>query len=74
MRNCRGFSAAVFVILTTLFAPNNLLADVTGSITGVVRDRAQAVVTGARVSVTNVQTNLSQSTTSGPDGTYHFLA
>ena len=74
MRNCRGFSAALFIILTMLFAPNNLLADVTGSITGVVRDRAQAVVTGARVTVTNVQTNVSQGTTSGPDGTYHFLA
>jgi hypothetical protein len=50
------------------------MADVTGSISGVVRDRGQAVVTGARVTVTNSQTNLSQTTTSGPDGTYHFLA
>jgi len=74
MRNCQRFSAAVFVIVTMLFAPHALLADVTGSISGVVRDRGQAVVTGAHVTVTNVQTNLSQSTTSGADGTYHFLA
>jgi len=74
MRKCQGFSAAVFVIVTMLFAPHALLADVTGSISGVVRDRGQAVVTGAHVTVTNVQTNLSQTTTSGPDGTYHFLA
>jgi Carboxypeptidase regulatory-like domain len=74
MRNCQRFSAAVFVIVTMLFAPSALLADVTGSISGVVRDRGQAVVTGARVTVTNAQTNLSQTTTSGPDGTYHFLA
>ncbi len=46
----------------------------TGSITGVVRDRAQAVVTGAKVQITNVQTNFSQVTTSATDGSYHFLA
>src|SRR5262249_40198205 len=74
MRNCQRFSAAVFILVTMLFATNLLFADVTGAISGVVRDRGQAVVTGARVTVTNVQTNLSQSTTSGPDGTYHFLA
>lgn len=49
-------------------------ADVTGSITGVVHDRAGAVVTGAKVKVTNTQTNLSQETTTGSDGSYHFLA
>jgi hypothetical protein len=49
-------------------------ADVTGSISGAVRDRAQAVVTGAKVTVTNVQTNLTQEATSGADGSYHFLA
>jgi Carboxypeptidase regulatory-like domain len=49
-------------------------ADVTGSIAGVVRDRAQAVVVSAKVRITNSQTNLSQETISGPDGAYHFLA
>src|SRR5579863_9529259 len=49
-------------------------ADVTGSITGVVRDRAQAVVAGAKVSVINVQTNLNQEVTSAADGSFHFLA
>ena len=51
-----------------------LRADVTGSISGVVRDRAQAVVTGAKVQITNVQTNVSQETNTGSDGSYHFLA
>ncbi|MGA9981476.1 MAG: carboxypeptidase-like regulatory domain-containing protein, partial [Candidatus Sulfotelmatobacter sp.] len=46
----------------------------TGSITGVVHDRAQAVVAGAKVQVTNVQTNFSQVATSAADGSYHFLA
>jgi hypothetical protein len=49
-------------------------ADVTGSITGVVRDRAQAVVAGAKVQITNLQTNFSEVTTSAADGSYHFLA
>jgi hypothetical protein len=74
MRNGQKFCAAVFALVVMLLAPGALFADVTGSIGGVVRDRAQAVVTGAKVTVTNVQTNLSQEVTSGPDGSYHFLA
>ena len=74
MRNGQKFCAAVFVIMTMLLAPATLFADVTGSIVGVVRDRGQAVVAGAHITVTNVQTNLSQEITSGPDGSYHFLA
>jgi hypothetical protein len=74
MRNGQKFCAAVFVILTMLLAPRTLFADVTGSITGVVHDRAGAVVAGAKVTVTNVQTNLSQVATTGPDGVFHFLA
>ena len=57
-----------------VIAPNNLLADVTGSITGVVHDPSQAVVKGAHVTVTNTQTNLSQHTVSADDGSYRFLA
>ena len=67
--------AALFVgVLATLLISTSLWADVTGSITGVVRDPRQAVVTGAKVQVTNVQTNVSQDTTTGADGSYHFLA
>jgi len=51
-----------------------LRADVTGSILGVVHDRSQAVVAGAKVVATNVQTNLTQETTSGSDGSYRILA
>ena len=60
--------------LPLVFASIAARADVTGSITGVVRDPAQAVVAGARVRVTNIQTNLSLETTSATDGSYHFLA
>lgn len=48
--------------------------DVTGSVNGVVHDRANAVVANAKVTITNSQTNSSQTVTTGSDGTYHFLA
>jgi len=51
-----------------------LRADVTGSVLGVVRDRTQAAVGGARIVVVNVQTNFSKETTSAADGSYHILA
>jgi hypothetical protein len=51
-----------------------LRADVTGSIFGFVRDKSQAVVAGARVTATNIETNLVKETTSGPDGEYRLLA
>jgi hypothetical protein len=62
------------VSILLVFGISTARADVTGSITGVVRDRGQAVVTGAKVQVTNLKTNLSQETVTGGDGSYHFLA
>src|SRR5438270_7111681 len=67
-------TSALLLVFVVLLASNLAHADVTGSILGVVRDRSQAVVTGARVVVTNTQTNYSQETTSGSDGTYRILA
>ncbi len=74
MRNGHRLVVPLFILASVLLLPATLLADVTGSIAGVVRDRSQAAVTGARVTVTNVQTNLSQEITSGADGSFHFLA
>jgi hypothetical protein len=51
-----------------------LLADVTGSVLGVVHDPTKAVVKGAHIKITNTQTNLSHETTSADDGSYRFLA
>src|SRR5881397_3656507 len=65
---------AVLIVLTMLVGPNVLRADVTGSILGVVHDRTQAVVAGARIVATNVQTNLTRETVSAADGTYRILA
>lgn len=72
--NHRLFRLSYLIVSILTFASIVARADVTGSITGVVRDRAQAVVVGAKVQITNVQTNFSQETTSGTDGSYHFLA
>ena len=64
----------LFLVLVALLSPTVLRADVTGSILGVVHDRSQAVVTGARVVVTNAQTNYSQEATSAADGSFRILA
>jgi hypothetical protein len=74
MRSGQRSFAPIFVIAVLLLSPGVLLADVTGSILGVVRDPSQAVIKGARVTVTNTQTNLSQQTVSAEDGSYRFLA
>jgi hypothetical protein len=73
MRNGHKF-VPIFCVIALFVLSTAVFADVTGSISGVVRDRAQAVVTGAKVTITNTQTNSSQIVTSGPDGSYHFLA
>ena len=62
------------VSMLLMLLSNPAIADVTGSIRGVVRDRSQAVVAGAKITIVNSQTNLTQSTTSAADGSYHFLA
>src|SRR5215467_2171755 len=75
MNNCRYRAfLSISIVLIMLASAAVLRADVTGSILGVIRDRSQAIVAGAKVVVSNVQTNLTQETTSGPDGTYRILA
>src|SRR5579864_7451784 len=65
---------ALLLAFAVLFIPNLLRADVTGSILGVVHDRTQAVVAGAHIVATNVQTNFKQETVSAADGSFRFLA
>src|SRR2546423_6514341 len=71
------FRRIVFTYLIVLIfsvCASVLRADVTGSLLGTVRDHSQAAIAGARVVVTNTQTNFSEETTSAPDGSYRFLA
>jgi hypothetical protein len=75
--NRYGFASAVRPILAVLFLTaigvTSLRAQVdTGSITGTVTDPSGAVVSGARVSLTNEGTGTSLSTTTGADGVYEF--
>src|SRR5436190_7748433 len=70
----RRLASTLLLVLAIIFGPTALRADVTGSILGVVHDRTQAVVAGARIVVTNVQTNFKQDTTSAADGSYRILA
>src|ERR1700674_2154924 len=72
-RNSR-LASTLLVVLAIIFSPSALRADVTGSILGVVHDRTQAVVAGARIVATNVQTNFKQETVSAADGSYRILA
>jgi hypothetical protein len=48
------------------------LAQTSGSISGEVRDEKQAVITGATVSVRNIQTNEARTAQTNADGRYHF--
>jgi hypothetical protein len=72
-RHCR-VASTLLLVLAIIFGPTALRADVTGSILGVVHDRTQSVVAGARIVATNVQTNFKQETVSAADGSFRFLA
>src|SRR3984893_18427703 len=67
-------ASTLLLVLAIIFSPTAVRADVTGSILGVVHDRSQAVVAGARIVATNVQTNFKQETVSAADGSYRILA
>jgi Carboxypeptidase regulatory-like domain/TonB dependent receptor-like, beta-barrel len=70
----RLLTPSVLSLLITLLATSVLRADVTGSIQGVVRDRTEAAIAGAHITVINALTNFKQETTSAADGSYRFLA
>src|SRR5438552_158823 len=65
---------SISIVLIMLACADVLCADVTGSILGVVRDRSNAVVSGAKVVAINGQTNFKQETVSGADGSFRILA
>jgi len=74
MRLFNSFYKQIFVVaVVSLLAATTVLADVTGSILGAVKDRSQGVVAGAKIVVANAETNFRQEATSGADGTFRFL-
>ncbi len=63
----------VLAVVTLLFSASVLQAQVdTGSITGTVTDTSGAVVSGAKVTITNEGTGATLSTTTGGDGIFDF--
>jgi len=65
-----GFMAAAFLLL---FMPLHLSGQAVSRINGEVTDQAGAVVEGAKVTVTNVDTNVAQTTTSTSAGSYLII-
>ena len=68
----RTFVIAVVALLTLAGGGALWSQTVQGVITGTVTDPTGAVVPNATVLITNVDTNISQTTTTGPDGSYRF--
>src|SRR5215469_9054448 len=69
----RYFRVFLFVLIV-LASAKSLYADVTGSILGVVKDRSDAAVVGAKVIATDVDTNLTHEAVSAADGSFRLLA
>jgi hypothetical protein len=65
---------AVLFLPVFLFFVSVASADVTGTILGTVTDSSNAIVVGAHVSATNVDTNFTRETVSDSDGAYRLLA
>ncbi len=64
----------LLAVLTVVMGVAPLMADVTGSILGSVKDSTGAVVLGATVTATNRDTNFSKTATTGSQGEYRILA
>src|ERR1041385_9576692 len=65
---------AVLAMVSMLFLMGSASAQVnaTGSLSGTVKDKNGAVVSGATVTATNKSTGLTRSATSGDDGNYRI--
>ena len=60
------------VLLLTLFVPAALPQGGNSTVRGFVRDQAQAVIPGATVTLTNVNTNISRTSQTNESGLYVF--
>lgn len=64
----------ISIVLILLSNVAVIRADVTGSISGVVRDPSQGAIAGAQITISNTATNLTYNATSAADGSYRVLA
>src|SRR5215831_1227710 len=67
---CSGCGTALLVLLTCASA----FAQYTGNISGIVQDPSGAGIANATMSLVNVTTQVSATTTSDASGTYRFLS
>jgi hypothetical protein len=70
----RGFRLLIFAVIVALCSQVTLLADVTGSILGVVTDATSAVVQGVTITATNQDTNQAVKAVTDGTGQYRLLA
>jgi len=72
---CSGRWQCVFALLVflTLVNMTAVAQDATGRIVGVATDPSGAVIANAKITVTNVGTNISNETTTASDGSYQVL-
>src|SRR5260370_39692008 len=59
---------SIFLLAAPIFGQ-----DSTGRIVGVVTDPQKAAISGARITITDVETRITRTTTSGDDGAYQVL-
>lgn len=69
MKRLSGVLAVLFCLLSQLFAQFD-----SGSVLGTIRDSSGAVVPGATVTLTNIDTGISAQTTSNESGEYEFAS
>src|SRR5262245_4693063 len=74
MRSKQFLKSLFLLALVFLFASNAVTAQsiVTGAISGTVTDASGAIVTGAKVTLTNEATQETQSVSTNESGLYHF--
>ena len=68
-----GWTVVLAVVLCVFFG-QPVLADITGSVWGIVRDSSGAAVAGASVTLSNAETGLKRQLSSDETGRYEFLA
>src|ERR1700690_1648446 len=72
MRQAQSLGRGVFFLLVMLAAGAALKAQDSASLRGTITDQSGGVIVGAKIKLTNTNTNISRTTTSGNDGGYLF--
>ncbi|HLK21480.1 MAG TPA: TonB-dependent receptor [Bryobacteraceae bacterium] len=70
VRSVRWQCVSTLLAILVLFSLPTMAQEASGRVIGVVTDPSGSVIPKAKVTVTNVDTNVSNEATSGPDGSY----